>query len=180
MSDDTLKTRKIGVTFQRKLSDGNYGGTEASAWVEGNVPDDAGAQAVAEALANLYASAKAAVLDELGIEWAIDPDTGAITEKSVPQVQQIQTPKPHGGGGTPQQSGDGVVDGVRIMNYTGQDIDQWAINSAKRDGIGAIWDNRATAQASDKNLPWYKEAVARGAVGHGKDGQAKGWWPPKQ
>jgi hypothetical protein len=185
---ETIKTRKVGVTFSRKLSDGNYGGSEASAWVEGNVPDGANPAEVAEALGNLYTSAKAAVLDELGIEWHLDPDTALVMETATPFVstQHAQAAVNRQFAGTSEET-PATSGGIKIMNEgkpgsgTGP-IDSWALAAAKKDGVTALWDNRGSRDdglAEGKNLPAYKEAVPRGGTGHGKDGTAKGYWPPK-
>lgn len=181
MSDEAEKvktTQRISVSFTRKLSDGNYGGWEATAWVEGEVPLDATQGERAEAVGKLFMPAKAAVLDELGIKWALDEETGVLAETSVPnaiavatgQARTQQQPPPGGGGGG----------GLRIMNV-GQDgvstdpIPGWLENATKKDGVTAVWDQRHTATGKQ---PLFKEAVPRGGVGKGKDGQAKGYWAP--
>lgn len=178
MSDnpDTVKTRrKVGITFARKLSDGNYGGTEASAWVEGDVDLDASAATVAEALANLFTAAKAAVLDELGIEWHIDEETGLVRESVTPFVSAPAA------AAAVERTMPGATTQVRIMNagkpgVSTEPIPDWLPAACARDGVTGVWDQRATATG---NQPWFKEAVPRGGSGHGKDGQAKGYWPPK-
>ena len=185
-TEEVKTTRKVGVTFSRKLSDGNYGGSEASAWVEGNVAIDANPAEIAEALGNLYTSAKAAVLDELGVEWHIDTDTGLVRETATPFVstQHAQAAVERAFTGTTSET-PSTSGGIKVMNEGKPEagvgpIDSWAIAAAKKDGITALWDNRgARAAEPDRNLPAYKEAVARGATGHGKDGKPKGYWPPK-
>jgi hypothetical protein len=54
------------------------------------------------------------------------------------------------------------------------DVPAWLVNACAKDGITAVWDQRRTATGRQ---PLFKEAVAKGAVGHGKDGTPKGFWP---
>jgi len=181
MTDTTetaLETRKISVSFNRKISDGNYGGTEATAWVQGDVDAGASAQEIATELANLFSSAKAAVLDELGIEWNLD-DQGIVRETVTPFVSV-----PHAAAAVnramPGASAAPSAGGIKVMNVgkgaSDQPLDDWLIKECEKLGITAVWDQRLTATG---NQPHYKEAVARGATGHGKDGKAKGFWPPQ-
>lgn len=167
--------RKVGITFSRKLSDGNYGGSEASAWVEGEVEIDATAATVAETLANLYTAAKAAVLDELGIQWHIDEETGLVRETVTPFVSAPQA------AAAVERIMPGTTSSIRVMNagkpgVSNEPLPDWLVNECNKHGITAVWDQRHTATG---NQPLFKEAVARGGVGHGKDGQPKGFWPPK-
>jgi hypothetical protein len=72
--------------------------------------------------------------------------------------------------------------GLRIMNagkpgVSTDPIPDWVVNAAQRDGITAVWDERLANAGTTK--PLFKEAIPRGGVGHGKDGMAKGYWPPK-
>lgn len=182
MSDDievVKPTQRISVSFTRKLSDGNYGGWEATAWVEGEVAVDASAQERAEALGRLYAPAKAAVLDELGISWAMSEDTGVLIETQVPNVMNVAT----GAAARPtQQQGGGQQDssGIRVMNagqpgVSTDPLPEWLKTACAKDGVTAVWDQRHTATGKQ---PLFKEAVPRGGTGRGKDGQAKGYWAP--
>lgn len=178
---DNPERRKVSVTFGRKLTDGNYGGTEATAWVQGDLDANSSAQDIAVELANLFQACKAAVLDELGVEWHLD-DQGIVRETHTPTVstQHAQaavqrafpntTSEPSAGGGT-----------VRVMN-AGKDgvsndpLPDWLIRDCQKSGITAVWDQRHTATG---NQPLFKEAVPRGGTGKGKDGQPKGFWPPR-
>jgi hypothetical protein len=59
------------------------------------------------------------------------------------------------------------------------DLPAWLYSECDKLGITAVWDNRKAAAASDKNPPHVKEAVARGGVGKGKNGDPKAFWPPR-
>lgn len=179
VADVSVANNKISVTFERKLSDGNYGTTGCTAWVQGDIPQGAPPQEVATAAANLFAAAKAAVLDELGIEWSLD-DQGIVRETVTPFVSQAhaQAAVNRTFAGTEQQTNSGSL---RVMNAGKEGVStdplpDWLIKDAAKAGITAVWDQRHTATG---NQPHFKEAVARGAQGQGKDGQAKGFWPPK-
>lgn len=172
--------KRISVSFTRKLSDGNYGGWEATAWIEGEVPTDATPQQIAEGAANLFLSAKAAVLDELGIKWGLDSDTGLVKETETPFVSAAATgaavQRTMGGAGS-SEAGN-IQDGIKIMNWGAEGVSTDPVPAKvlaemKKDGITAIWDQRHTATGKQ---PQFKEAVPRGGTGHGKEGMAKGYW----
>ncbi len=171
--DTTIdNARKLSVSFNRKVSDGNYGTIEATAWVQGDVPADASPGNVALALGDLFLGAKAAVLDELGIAYQVD-DQGVVRELVAPvSVKQAQDAVQRQMGGS-ESNGD-----VRVMNPNEASTDpipDWALKAFARDGVTAVFDNRLTATGKQ---PLFKEAVARGGRGHGKDGTAKGYWAP--
>lgn len=176
MTEIVSTANKLSISFGRKLTDGNYGGSECTAWVQGDVPDGATAQQIAEALANLFSAAKAAVLDELGIEWSLD-DSGMVRETVTPvvSVQHAAAAVNRTFAGTSDDSP------IRVMNAGKEGVStdplpDWLIRDCRKAGITAVWDQRHTATG---NQPLFKEAVARGGVGKGKDGQPKGFWPPK-
>lgn len=178
-TDVSVVNNKLSITFERKLSDGNYGSIGATAWVQGEIPPGASPQEVATEAANLFSAAKAAVLDELGIEWGLD-DNGTVREKVTPFVSatHAEAGVKRAFQGTQDTGGSG---GLRVMNagkegVSSDPLPDWLIKDAAKAGITAVWDQRHTAAG---NQPLFKEAVARGAVGQGKDGQAKGFWPPK-
>lgn len=172
--------RKISISFSRKLSDGNYGGTEATAWVQGEVSADADPSQVSTALANLFTSAKAAVLDELGIAWNIDEE-GVVRETVTPFVSaQHAAAAVQRTMGATEAAPQGGAGGVRVMNAgkpeaSTDPLPQWLLDECAKFGITAVWDKRGVRQGKQ---PHFTEAIARGASGHGKDGGAKGFWPP--
>lgn len=171
--------KRISISFTRKLSDGNYGGFEATAWIEGEIDKDATAEATAHAAGGLFLAAKAAVLDELGIKWEVD-EQGVIRETETPFVSAPQAAQAIARtmGGTPAADPQQDTGGIRIMNagapgVSTDPIPANVIAKIKKDGITAVWDQRHTATGGQ---PQFKEAVPRGGTGHGKDGQAKGYW----
>lgn len=170
---DPTPKRRVSVTFERKLGYDGYGNAVARAWIEGEIPWDTDIQSASLACADLFAAASAAVFDQLGIEYKMGDD-GVIRETKTPIVS---TSTPNGG----QQNGhdDGApLPGIKVMNPADAmgPLPQWLIDDCNKLGITAVWDQRGTATG---NQPKFKEAVARGARGHGKDGQAKGFWEPR-
>lgn len=171
MSDETevTTTRKISVKFQRTVSDGNYGSTSAEVWVSGEVAADANTGDIAIAAGDLYTAAKHAVFTELGIEYDVDADL-VLREKITVKPEQVRT------SATPAEQNETPLYGIRIMNpaeASSDPIPAKVLDAAKRDGVTALFDNRLTKTGKQ---PDFKEAVSRGAQGHGKDGQAKGYW----
>lgn len=175
MSDETVTNRNISVSFNRKVSDGNYGGSEATAWVQGDIPPDASPQAIAEALANLFQSAKAAVLDELGVGWHVD-DQGIVRETETPFVSTQ-----HAQAAVQRQTNATVVQGtLKVMNagkpgVSTEPLPAWLLSETAADGTTAVWDQRHEATG---NQPLFREACQKGQ-GKGKNGMPKGYWPPK-
>jgi hypothetical protein len=174
VSDEQIVTdRKISVSFTRKISDGNYGSIEATAWVQGDaaVTDTPGAVSVK--LGDLMQAASVAVWEQLGVPYEADPE-GVLREAAPqPTVQAAQAAVER----ILPASRPFVVDGaIRIMNpkESDGDVPAWLVDACAKDGITAVWDQRRTATGRQ---PLFKEAVAKGAVGHGKDGTPKGFWP---
>ena len=177
MTDTTDNNRKISVSFSRKISDGNYGTIEASAWVQGDAPADMGAADVASLAGDLFMAASVAVFEQLGVEYEFNPEDGVVREKPKATVQSAQaaiekvfgptTTEPSGGGN------------LRVMNPSDQDgpLPDWLYTATAKDGVTGVWDNRR--KAAGTNQPLFKEAVPRGGTGQGKDGQAKGYWAPR-
>lgn len=169
---------KISVTFERKLGYDGYSSATARAWVEGEVPKGADISTIAQNAGDLFAAAAAAVFDQLGIEYVMD-DEGVLREAHKPIVSvssatsRIESSMP--GSTDVDQAGNTVI---RVMNPNDQQgpLPQWAIDAMTRDGVTACWDQRKSATG---NQPKFKEAVPRGGVGKGKDGQGKGYWEPK-
>lgn len=170
--------RKISVCFSRKVSDGNYGSIEATAWVQGDAEPDATAGKVSLLLGDLFAAAKVAVLDQLGIAYEMDAETGIVRENVQPTVQSAIAAVERAFPNTTVHSASDSSD-IKVMNpdeSTGP-LPDWLVRDCNKLGITAVWDKRA--QAAGTKQPHFKEAVARGGTGHGKDGEAKAWWPPR-
>jgi len=174
MTEQNDNSRKISVCFARKISDGNYGSIEATAWVQGDAADDATAGQISLLLGDLFAAAKVATLDQLGIAYEMDAETGIVRENIQPTVQSAQAAVERAFPSTTSGGGD-----VRIMNPAEAQgpLPDWLVNDCNKLGITAVWDNRAKAAGTKQ--PHFKEAVARGGTGHGKDGEPKAWWPPR-
>lgn len=177
MENETT-SRKISVTFERKVTDGDYGGTTARAWLEDEIASDASSNDIVQSMSNLFAACKVAVLDELGIPFIMD-DNGVVREKSVPVVTRNDAPKgvatdaasriDHAFGSTNHQ--------VRIMNpddYSGGDMPDWLIEKCAKDGVTAIWYNGHKATG---NQPHWREALSKDKRDAGVE--AKAYWPPR-
>lgn len=183
MDPVTVENRKISVSFSRKVSDGNYGSREATAWVQGDIAADATVGTVSLALGDLFLSAQSAVLDQLQIEYEIDSDNGTLVEKQQTPVASAEAAvrSVFGSNNVSVESDDdwsAPSSDIRVMNPGDQagPLPGWLVSACKRDGITAVWDNRSKATGKQ---PHFKEAVPRGGVGHGKDGEPKAFWPPR-
>ena len=62
------ETKRMSVSFTRKVGDNNYGSTEVRAWFEQEIPEGADQSAISQELSDMVNTAKAAVLDQLGVE----------------------------------------------------------------------------------------------------------------
>jgi len=177
MTDTTDNNRKISVSFSRKISDGNYGTIEASAWVQGDAPADMGAADVAALAGDLFMAASVAVFEQLGVEYEFDPEDGVVREKPKATVQSAQAAVERAFPGTTNEPAGGG--NLRVMNPSDQDgpLPDWLYTATAKDGVTGVWDNRR--KAAGTNQPLFKEAVPRGGTGQGKDGQAKGYWAPR-
>ena len=181
ISQETIPppTRKISVTFERKKDLGNYENVTARAWVEGVIPEDATTGDEATALGNLFMACATAVLDQLDIAYEIDAEALVVRETVTPasSVQDATHKVERAFPGTQQQPSGGAI---RIMNAPEAEqngpLPEWLVRECHKLGITAVWDRRHTASG---NQPQFQEAVAKGASGHGKEGSAKGFWPPK-
>lgn len=176
-----IENRKISVSFARKVSDGNYGSREATAWVQGDVSPEATVGQISIALGDLFLSAQSAVLDQLQIEYEIDTENGTLVEKQPTPLATAEAVVASVFGSNNVTTHNEVTAGggdVRVMNPNEQQgpLPGWLISACRRDGITAVWDNRAKATGKQ---PHFKEAVPRGGTGHGKDGEPKAFWPPK-
>ena len=176
MTDENVTDRKISVSFSRKISDGNYGTIEATAWVQGDAPQDASPGDISIMLGGLFDAAAVAVFTQLGVEYEMDE--GVIREVPKPAPTTVQAATQAVNRAFPNTQ-DAPTGSLRVMNPNDQDgpLPDWIHSATARDGVTAVWDNRR--QAAGTKQPHFKEAVARGATGHGKDGTAKGYWPPR-
>lgn len=148
MADETVpETRKISVTFERKLGSGDFGNSVCRAWVEDNVPANATDSQIADALNGLFTAVKASVFDQLGIEFVVD-EHGVMREKHAP-VATEQVAGRLGGGTT----------SLKVMNADKQDgpIPEAVLAACAEKGITAVWDNRKQGKG-------FKEGIKRGEV----------------
>jgi hypothetical protein len=178
MTETASNERKISISFSRKISDGNYGTIEASAWVQGDAPTDMNAADVALLVGDLFTAASVAVFDQLGIEYEFDAENSVIREKPKTTVQSAQAAVERIFPGSTVETVS-AASTIRVMNPAESDgpLPEWLVRAAVKDGITAVWDNRRKAEGT--KAPHFKEAVPRGGSGHGKDGEPKPFWPPK-
>jgi hypothetical protein len=165
---------KISATFSRSVSDGNYGSIKAEAWVQGEVPAGTAPADITEKATVLIQTAAVAVWDQLGIDYHVDEVSGLLVEETPAPKAQTPPQIGNGGGGTGGQNNGGSI---RVMNPNDQqgELPDWLIAECNKFGITAVWDQRKTATGRQ---PLFKEAVARGGTGKGKDGTPKGFWAP--
>lgn len=169
-----VENLKISATFSRSVSDGNYGSIKAEAWVQGEIAAGAAPAEITEKATVLLQTAAVAVWDQLGIDYEVDEVTGLLMEDTpAPKAQVTQSLGGSGG----SSSGGSSNGSVRVMNPGDQqgDLPDWLIAAATAAGVTAVFDNRKTATGKQ---PLFKEAIARGQRGHGKDGEAKAFWAP--
>lgn len=174
MSDDTeyvpqdeapVSDSKVSVTFDRKVSDGNYGGIECRAWVEGSVNNGATAEAIVTKLQELFAAAKVVVLDELGIPYVMD-DNGVVREKNIPTVGAVSPETRVEHALQPNRS-------IKIMNPNEQDgpVPAEVYDWAEANGFTAIFDNRKGRKG---NQPHFRQALTKAQRDAGVS--AAGYW----
>ena len=166
--EDQTKTRKLSVTFERKLGYDDYGNAVARAWLEDEVPSDISDVDAAERAVELLNVVKAAVLDTLGIEQFMDEETGVIREKHSPTVSTKSAADKVGtafagttteGDARPARSSGGFnTGGLKVMNEKDmtEDVPEWVVDKCNSKGITAIWANNGKFGA------FYKEAVKQG------------------
>lgn len=171
-------TRKISVTFERKKDLGNYENVTARAWVEGVIPEQATTAEESAALGNLFLATATAVLDQLDIAYQIDTEMCVVRETVTPATS-VQDAEHKINRTMPGTTNNSQPNGIRVMNADeaqGGPLPEWLVTACGAAGITAVWDRRHTATG---NQPQFQEAIGRGSQGHGKDGKAKGFWPPK-
>ena len=177
MSEETITTRKLSVTFERKLDVGNYQNVVARAWLEDNVPADASASDVAEALQSAFSQVKAAVYDELGIEVLLD-ESGVIREKHAPTVSVTEQRLGQELGAT-QVSGSFDTKGIEVANPEDikENFPQWLADKCNEYGITKVWVKQG------QYGQFYKEFVSKGdeaKLGYDDQGRTKIISKPKR
>lgn len=160
-------TKRMSVSFTRKLGDDNYGSTEVRTWFEQDIPEGATANDIAEGLTDMVNTAKVAVLDHLGVEVVVD-ETGVMREKHTPKTQsQAAGALKREFGGTDE---GGAFD-IRIMNqndFPTTTVPPDIAAVCRKHGIDAVWANES------KFGVFFKERVKQGDEPKlvGNDGKA--------
>lgn len=158
-------TRKLSVTFERKLGYDDYGNAVARAWIEDDIPADASDGDASQRAVEMLNVVKVAVFDTLGVECFMDEDSGVIREKHSPTVSVKQAADKVGTGfkGTTTEEDSGSsggynTGGLRVMNpnQLTEDIPKYIIDKCNEKGITAVWANNG------KFGPFYREAVKQG------------------
>jgi len=80
MSEEIPGVLRHTVGFGRKRSDGNYGGTDATIFLQFEMPSEAPLADVLQKADEVWDVAAAAVFERLGVAYEIDPDSGRVTE----------------------------------------------------------------------------------------------------
>lgn len=153
MTDNiTPETRKVSVTFERKQGLDDYGNVVARVWIEDNIPADATPGQAAEKAQELFAAAKAAVYDELGIEVLMD-EAGILREKHTPAVQATQS---QGEKAARRELGAYDTKGLDVAGDLKEDIPDFVAEICKANGVTKVWAN------DGQYGPFYKEFVPKG------------------
>lgn len=179
-SDIVVTGNKITISFSRRKSDGDYGSTEATVFLNNEVAVDATPQQVAEKATKMLNTSAAVVLEQLGIAYHYDTDAGVLREDLAPaapaRVAQALGGKPAGFAG-PSTASTG---GLRCKNpdeASPEPLPQWFIDEAAKLPITEYFDRRLSRDAA-KNQPYFVEAARKGS-GKGKNGDPKSFWPPR-
>lgn len=178
--EPTVNGYKITAHFSRKLSDGNYGGSEAAVWVEGNIGADATAADIANEAARLFLPARTAVYDELGIEARQD-ENGLLRESLTPYVSTAQAEQAVNrkfGQTTrePARRGLSVYNNATRSWESFDDAPEWLVTKAADVGVDRVFRN---TKRDDPNFVYYTEGSARKGEGHGSNGEPYAFWPPR-
>lgn len=179
-SDVVVAGNKITISFSRRKSDGDYGSTEATVWINNEIAADATPSQVAEKATKMFNVGAAAVLEQLGIAFHYDTDAGVLREDLAPaapaRVAQALGASPSQRT-TPTAASTG---GLRCKNpdeASGEPLPQWFIDEATKLPITDYFDRRLSRDAA-KNQPYFVEAARKGS-GKGKNGDPKSFWPPR-
>lgn len=171
-------TRKISVTFERKLDVGDYQNVVARAWIEDNIPADTTPGDAAAKVQELFSVVKAAVYDELGIEVLMD-ESGVIREKHEPTVTRTEQRLGKELGAERVPSGGFNLRGVEVANEGDlvEDIPQWLADECNRLGIRKVWVKQG------QYGQFYKEFVSKddeAVLGRDDQGRTKIISKPKR
>lgn len=181
VEDLTPAPLKFSVEIARTLSDGNYGSTQAKLYLQGEYAADANETQIAEAAGRLFMAAKVAVFDELGITYHVDTETMIVHEDAAPvTVARVAQAL----GGTTAPAAGAETSGIAIKNAKDlrdkgvafEPLPEWAVQQINAAGVKVVFDNRTTRTG---NQPWFKEAIARGALAVDGSSNAAAFWPPK-
>lgn len=178
--EPTVNGYKVTAHFSRKVSDGNYGGTEAAVWVEGNIGEGATAADIAREAARLFLPARTAVYDELGIEAEVD-ENGVLREQLTPFVSAAQAEQAvnRAFGKTERQSSP-RTSGLSIFNQASRKWEpftaapEWLVERTSKLGVDRVF--RQTKK-DDPSFVYYKEGG--NSATHGENGEPAVFFPPK-
>jgi hypothetical protein len=151
-SEATPETRKVSVTFERKQGLDDYGNVVARVWIEGSVPWDASDVEAAAEATRLFAAAKVAVYDELGIEVFMDGQ-GIFREKHTPKVQATQS---QGEKAARRELGAFDAKGLEVHGELKEDVPDFVVEICQAAGVTGVWAN------DGRYGPFYKEFVPKG------------------
>ena len=171
-----------GVTFSKKVSDGNYGGEEVSFWVSADVPAGADMKTILGALAEAAFVAKASAFEQLGIEFE---DKGGVlfavnkakVERHFGPTTVVDTPvsddpaKPNYVETGVQGDGYGG-NAPRVKGTQHGELPTWLLEACVRDGVTEVWDNRDKVAGTKR--PHFSDTKKDAA------GKTKGYWPPSK
>lgn len=163
-----------GVTFERTISDGNYGSNKFSAWVSADVAPDATETQKYDALADAARVAKALVFDQLGVDAHADDaqvirETVKRVERAFPNTQIVE------GNGQPAPVANAQAIGVRVKGelWNNEPLPTWLIEECAKHNVTEVWDNRGSVAGTNK--PFFKPTT-KIVLPNGKD---LAFWPPK-
>lgn len=144
--------KSYGVTYTRKVSDGNYGSVEMSTWVSVDGTGKSQEELYVE-LATAGNTAKAVVFDHLGIKAELNGED-VLIEKAVEAVVRAFP------GTTVERSGQ-VEPGenfapvtnmpVRIKGKPEAIIPDWLIKECAEAGVTEVYDNRDNEDPAKRN-----------------------------
>jgi len=154
MENIDINTRKISVTFERKIDLGDYQNATARVWVEDNVDPNMSDADVSGRAVDMLNVAKSAVFDTLGVETFMD-ESGVIREKHAPTPTVRSAADKVGS----QMTGTTVQSsGIKVMNEKDlrEPVPEWVVRKCQEKGITAVWVNHGKFGA------FFKEAVKNG------------------
>lgn len=160
-----------GVTFERTISDGNYGSNKFSAWVSADVAADATDQDKASALEAAAFIAKATVYAQIGVDFTNEEgvlrEAVARVERAFPGTTDVSKQI------TPTVAPTQLVGGVRVKGAQHGDLPTWLIEQAAAAGVTEVWDNRDKASSPD----FGKKPLFKATTTAAGEKYPKGFWP---